>query len=256
MTRRSRYVVGRHGWAARIPRSGGKKSQASTTKSPSGTTLQASLTISFRQRPVASPASRFPLWATLILRSGKPKESPAGAGLEFRLWRSSNPTSPNLQDQVPKRGPEGRRTATAASAGEARCPGGAAAEQSARGDEGTTASSPPPSGAQIGPAMDPVRSVNRHSLVRINCRIRVVSWWIVGSSRNISNARITHHQFPTARIPRWKRLAGRECHRIEGGTRLCAGRRSVAHHCRGHSQSQSQSQPLHLSLSIYHPGKH
>ena len=102
--------------------------------------------------------------------------------------------------------------------------------------------------------MDPVRCVNRHSLVRINCRIRVVSWWIVGSSRNISNARITHHQFPTARIPRWKRLAGRECHRIEGGTRLCAGRRSVAHHCRGHSQSQSQSQPLHLSLSIYHPG--
>src|SRR5215831_2862294 len=33
--------------------------------------------------------------------------------------------------------------------------------------------------------------------------IRVISWRIVGRSINISEAWITHHQFPTARVPRW-----------------------------------------------------
>src|SRR6516164_7057849 len=119
------------------------------------------------------------------------------------------------------------------------------------GDKVMSESSPPPAGAQIWPAMNPVYSVNGHALVRVGCRVRVVSWWIVGRSISIGDAWITHHQLPTARVPRWKRLADRELRRIEG---LCAGRRSAAQHCC--SPSQNQNQPLHLSLPTSHPGTH
>jgi hypothetical protein len=44
------------------------------------------------------------------------------------------------------------------------------------GDEGTTAASPPPAGTQIWPAMNPVYGTTRHSLQRVGCRIRVVTW--------------------------------------------------------------------------------
>src|SRR5215813_15219907 len=87
---------------------------------------------------------------------------------------------------------------------------------SSPGDKVTSESSPPPAGTQIWPAMNPLYSVNGHALARIGCRIRVVSWRIVGRSISIGDAWIAHHQFPTARIPRWKRLAGGEFHRIEG----------------------------------------
>ncbi len=40
--------------------------------------------------------------------------------------------------------------------------------------KGTTASSPPPAGTQIWPAM--MYGTTRHSLQRVGCRIRVVTW--------------------------------------------------------------------------------
>ena len=97
-----------------------------------------------------------------------------------------------------------------------------------------TPSSPPPAGTQIWPAMNPL------TLVRVGW-IRVISWCVVGRSINISDAWITHQQFPTARVPRWKR-------RADHG--LCACRRCAAQHCRSHRQSQNQ--PLHLSLPTGH----
>jgi hypothetical protein len=93
-------------------------------------------------------------------------------------------------------------------------------------------SSPPPAGTQIWPAM------NLLTLVRVGCRMTVISWWIVRRSITINDALITHHQFPTARVPRWKLRADHD---------LCAGRRPAAQQCRNHSQNQNQ--PLHLSSS-------
>jgi hypothetical protein len=119
------------------------------------------------------------------------------------------------------------------------------------GDGGTSESLPPPAGTQIWPAMNPVCSVNGHTLVGMRRRVRVVSWWVVGRSISIGDARITDHQFPATWIPRWKRLTGRERRRIEGGARLCADLRSAAQHCRSHGQSQCH--PLHLNLPSGHP---
>jgi len=92
-----------------------------------------------------------------------------------------------------------------------------------------TPSSPPPARTQIWPTMHLL------TLERVGCRITVISWWIVGRSITINDALITRHQFPTARVPRWKR-------RADHG--LCACRRCAAQHCRSHRQSQNQ--PLHL----------
>src|SRR6266699_6769099 len=47
-----RCVVGRQKWAVSTPRNVGKKSQVSTAKFHRGRILQASLTSSYRQRPV------------------------------------------------------------------------------------------------------------------------------------------------------------------------------------------------------------
>src|SRR5262249_55837811 len=102
--------------------------------------------------------------------------------------------------------------ATVASAGEARSP--AAQQLKKRRDEGTTPSSPPPAGAQIWPGMKPLDRVEGNALGRGGCRIRGGRWRVVSRAIKIDDAGITHHQFPTARIPRWKRLAGGEFHRI------------------------------------------
>src|SRR5215813_10501674 len=84
--------------------------------------------------------------------------------------------------------------------------------------------------------------MNLLTLVRIGCRITVISWWIVRRSITVNDALITHHQFPAARVPRWKLRADHD---------LRVGRRSAAQQCRNHSQSQNQ--PLHLSLPTGHP---
>jgi len=80
--------------------------------------------------------------------------------------------------------------------------------------------------------------MNLLTLVRVGCRITVISWLIVRRSITIKDALITHHQFPTARVRRWKLRADHD---------LCAGRGSAAQQCRNHSQNQNQ--PLHLSSS-------
>ena len=113
----------------------------------------------------------------------------------------------------------------------------------------TRLSSPPPPGTQIRPAMDPLYGMSRHSAIWIDSRIGGVSRWIVGRSINISDAGITLHQFPTARIPAGKRLADRRPRRIKGGSHLCPGHRPAAQCYR----SNSQSKPLHLSLRVAIP---
>jgi hypothetical protein len=66
------------------------------------------------------------------------------------------------------------------------------------------------------------------TLERVGSRITVISWWIKGRSITIKDALITHHQFPTARVPGWKRGADHG---------LCPSRRRAAQHCRSHRQS-------------------
>ena len=97
-----------------------------------------------------------------------------------------------------------------------------------------TPSSPPPARTQIWPTMHLL------TLERVGW-ITVISWWIVGRYITINDAWIARHQFPTARVRRWKR-------RADHG--LCPGRRCAAQHCRSHRQSQNQ--PLHLSLPTGH----